>query len=68
MKQKKFNKKLRFNKETVSNLSPADMEVIKGGHNTWLSDCCTINMATCIVIGGGCFTTDTYQPGGTACP
>lgn len=68
MKQKKFAKRLMLSKKTISNLDFGEMKTIKGGHNTYLTDCCTVNMATCIIIGGGCFTTDTYQPGGTACP
>ena len=68
MKLKKLNKKLTLSKETVSNLDNNEMDMAVGGGGTYLSSCCTINMATCIPLPGGCYTTDTYQPGGTACP
>lgn len=68
MKQKKLDKKLVLSKTTISNLDHGEMELVIGGGVTYLTSCCTINMATCIVLPGGCYTTDTYQPGGTACP
>ena len=68
MKHKKLHKKLVFSKETVVNLLPEEQMEVKGGYVTYLSDCCTVNMATCIEFETYCFRTDTYQPGGTACP
>ena len=69
MRHKKLNKKLSFSKVTVANLLEEEQKQVKGGaYVTYLSDCCTVNMSTCLVFETQCFRTDTYQPGGTACP
>jgi len=68
MKQKRLQKKLLFCKETVANLVEEEQKQAKGGYVTYLSGCCTKNMATCIPDPEGCNPADTYQPGGTACP
>lgn len=66
----KKKKRLSLNKLTVVSLSEEFQAEVKGGglYPTYLSDCCTVNMSTCIVFDTYCFRTDTYQPGGTACP
>jgi len=66
MKRKKL--RLSLGKLTVVSLDHDEQENVLGGGVTYLSSCCTINMATCIQLPGGCYRTDTYQPGGTACP
>ena len=60
-------KKLSLGNITVTSFV-TEMDDVKGGYVTYLSNCCTVNMATCIPIPEGCFRTDTYQPGGTPCP
>lgn len=64
----KKKKRLSLNKLTIVSLSEQSQSEVMGGYVTYLSNCCTVNMSTCIVIETECFTTDTYQPGGTACP
>lgn len=62
-------KKLSLGNLTVTSfVTEVEGKIVKGGHVTYLSDCCTVNMSTCLVLPDGCFRTDTYQPGGTPCP
>lgn len=60
-------KKLHLTKLTVANLSIQDQAMVKGGGTTYLTNCCTVNMITCIIYQTECLRHDTYQPGGTAC-
>lgn len=61
-------KKLHLAKLTVANLSTEEQVKAKGGYVTWLSNCCTVNMATCILYQTQCNPADTYTPGGGVCP
>jgi len=47
MKQK-FNKKLVFNKSTVTNLNGPEMSVVRGGLDTNVSCPVTFNPAVCV--------------------
>lgn len=49
MKKKNFNKKLRLNKKTISNLDRGEMKDAFGGEHTRNFCLTTINTATCIV-------------------
>jgi hypothetical protein len=60
-------KKLHLAKLTVANLSPETQKNVKAGAATYLSDCCTVNMRTCIFWQTECLRWDTYQAGGGAC-
>lgn len=64
----KKKKRLSLGKLTVVSLDFAEQDKVIGGGVTYLTSCCTINMGTCIILPDGCYRTDTYQPGGTACP